>query len=364
MGLLVQPSFDYRHLMENVLCNISAFRFHRVPPQVLMLMPVLPAPEFDHDKSLLMRHPLIVGCIGCPVHLLFGDSARAYAGKRVVNHVWRGDRPKGAITGTPLGLDVTDPLFTLLTMAPVVSEYLLVMAMYEFCGTFGVFQPSPLIEALLAQAYAEHLLDPSYGWRRMVDANGNKTNLWRRPPLISLDGLRAYVPQITGMRGAKRFSAAAASITGATASPFEAQASMVLGMGRRRGGWGLDLENNVEIPLSRSARLISGTVRRFADIIVTGPTGEQAAIIECQGQAFHGTAEARIADSDRTTALQSMGHQVIQVTHAQIRDQRKCEIVVRLIERMIGVGHREKTALQKEREERMRREIFVPWESF
>lgn len=59
-----------------------------------------------------------------------------------------------------------------------------------------------------------------------------------------------------------------------------------------------------------------------------------------------------------------MGHQVIQVTHAQIRDQRKCEIVVRLIERMIGVGHREKTALQKEREERMRREIFVPWESF
>ena len=264
---------------------------------------------------------------------------------------------------TGLGVEVATPLFTLLTMASSVSEYRLAMMMYELCGTFAVFQPTSAIEALLDRAYAERLLEPSFGWRRMVGADGRKTSLWERSPLIEVGELQTYAETVAGMKGAKGFATAAASITGVAASPFEAQASMIMGMSRRRGGWGFALENNVEMAMTRSARLISGAGRRVADIVVTSPDGDRSVILECQGRAFHGSTEARIMDSDRTTALQSMGHQVIQVSHAQIRDRKKCAVLVGLIERMLGMKHREKTKPQQERELQMRREIFIPWES-
>lgn len=350
--------------MEDVLCDISAFRFYRVPPQVQMLMPMLPTPELDRNRYQLAHHPLVSEVLGCPVHLMRDDRKHANSGRRVIRHVWSGTLPLASITDSVLGIEVASPLFTLLTMAPSVSECRLIMAMFELCGTFCVFEPSPWIESLLERAYAERMLEPSFGWRRMVDAAGRNTNLWERPPLIEFEQLKAFSCEIEGMRGAKSFAKAAEAVTGITASPLEVQASMLLGMSKRRGGSGFALENNVALALSRGARLISGRPKRIADIVLTSKGGDQSVIIECQGQAFHSSVEARIADSDRMTALQSMGHQVIQVTYAQMCDPEKYEVLVKLIERVLGMEHREKTALQKEREQAMRREIFVPWESF
>ena len=329
-----------------------------------MLLPPIPTPELDRDRSQLAHHPLITEALGSPVHLLHEGCSRSYAGKRVVMHAWLGPLPPVATMDSELGIEVATPLFTLLTMAPSVSEYLLIMAMYELCGSFAVFQPSSMIESLLQHAYADRMLDASFGWRRMVSAAGRKTNLWERPPLIEIDELHEYAESIAGLRGAKQFARAASAVSGITASPLEVQASMLLGMGRRRGGWGFRIANNIELTMTRDARLISGTRRRIADIVITSEDGERCLIVECQGEAFHGSAEARVMDSDRTTALQSMGYQVIQVTYRQFRNEDTCAVLIGLIERPLGMGHHEKTRLQREREARLRSEIFLPWESF
>lgn len=357
-------SNGYRRFMGDILCNISAFRFHRVPPQVQMLLPMLPTPELDPNRRHLSEHPLVSEILGSPVHMLRDARTRSRSGARIIRHVWSGELPACAIMDTNLGIETATPLFTLLTMAPSVSEYRLIMAMYEMCGTFCVFQPSKMIESLLDRAYGERTLDPSYGWKRLVDASGRKTNLWKRSPLIELDELAKYACAVTGMRGAKGFTKAATAVSGVAASPFEVQGSMLLGMSRRRGGNAFDIENNVQLTLNRGARLVSGREKRYGDIVITSKDGTRSVVLEFQGEAFHGSVEAKIMDADRTTSLQIMGYQVIQVTYGQIHDAQKYSELVGLIERLLGMEHRGKTYGQREREMQMRREIFAPWESF
>lgn len=54
-----------------------------------------------------------------------------------------------------MGFSVTDPLNTLFTMTRSVSSCDLVLAMYEFCGWFSVFKPSPTVDMALEQAKSE-----------------------------------------------------------------------------------------------------------------------------------------------------------------------------------------------------------------
>lgn len=54
-----------------------------------------------------------------------------------------------------MGFSVTDPLRTLFTMTRSVSSCDLVLAMYELCGWFSVFKPSPAVDMALEQAKSE-----------------------------------------------------------------------------------------------------------------------------------------------------------------------------------------------------------------
>lgn len=53
---------------------------------------------------------------------------------------------------TAMSFRVTNPLATLFTMARFVSPTDLVLAMYEFCGWFSVFEPTAAAEAELSKA--------------------------------------------------------------------------------------------------------------------------------------------------------------------------------------------------------------------
>ena len=353
----------YRLPMYDIYCDISASRYHRAPPQVLMLMPPVPLPELDPNRYQLASHPLITDVIKMPVHMFSANSNSTFCGKRINVRTWNTERPFGFSNKTAHGFEVTAPLCTLLTMAPYVSEFRLVMAMFEMCGTFSVFKPTPQMEVALEEHEREIRLSGCETWRRMVDAGGRKTSLWERPPLIELHELGRAVRTFGGMRGAKAFAAAAKAVTGSTASPFEVQASMLLGMSRRRGGRGFSIENNVELELDKGSKLISGGSRRYGDIVITSKDGGRQVVVECQGDAFHGSASASILDSDRVTGLQSMGYEVILVTHSQIRDPEKFEVLVRLIERKLGMAHRPMTERGAARERLMRDEIFCDWES-
>ena len=290
--------------------------------------------------------------------------SRNRSGARIVRHVWTGAYPFGSIDESLLGIKVTSPLFTLLTMARSVSIDRLTMAMYEMCGSFSVFKLSQAMKAALDQAQRQKLLDPSSGWVNVKDSQGKATNIWKRDPLISLEDLASYPDQIRGLPGSKAFARAARSVTGITASPLEVQASMLLGLNRARGGEGLSIKNNVEIRLTNAARSISGTDKRYADIQIYNRDNTKVCIVECQGKAIHGSIESMVSDSDRTTALQVMGLPVVLATHSQLVDPQKFRHVMRLVAKYLDMDLKPKTPAQRVREDDLRREIFTDWTTF
>ena len=179
--------------------------------------------------------------------------------------------------------------------------------------------------------------------------------------MIELSELTEYVDKIRGLRGAKSFTRAAKCITGMAASPLEVQASMLFGLSRLRGGEGLRLTNNVEIRMTRSARLISGLDRRYADILLANKDGSRECLVECQGKAIHGSIESKISDSDRTTALQAMGYPVVLMTYGQLADSDAFRVVMELIMSYLDAPLKGKTPRQQELERRLREEIFIDW---
>ena len=349
--------------MEDVLCNISAFGYHRIPPQVLCALP-MPAERLD-DPTLgtFVEHPLVTEALKAPIHVLSDSRARNIQGNRLVRHLCSVELPFGSITETDFWFDVASPLFTLLTLAPYVSNERLIMMMYEFCGSFSVFRVTPELKRLMLEARGKKAFEPMFGWSLANAADGSDS-LWKRPPLITVDELRDFAHEVSGLRGAKSFARAAKCVTGVAASPLEVQTSMLLSLPRARGGEGIAIENNVKVVLDYGAKLISNTESRVVDILAKNRDASRECDIECQGQAFHGSVESKIADSDRTTALQSMGRDVILTTYGQIADVDAFAEVVKFICTKLGMPYREKSSLQKQREALLREQIFVNWEAF
>lgn len=349
--------------MEETLCDISAFNLHRTPPQVLALMPTVPAAQTDKTGSRLKRHPLVQHVVGPTIHLMVTDRRKRSSAKCIQSHLASTELPFGCVQTTDLGINVTSPLFTLLQLAQHLSEEHLAMAMYEFCGTFSVFKPSTEIEDLLASAQQAGTL-PANSWRRVTGQDGKPTSLWQRSPLISLDELRQFAVATKGMRGNRRFAKAAKTVTGATASPFEAQTSILLAQSRRKGGEGFPaFTNNQRIALSPAASMLANRSTCYADLLFEQHKGKKPLIIECQGRIAHDNTASAVSDANRTVALQHMGYEVVLLSYEQIALADRFDAVKRLLASHLGITYRRKTKNLCKREHDLRRNIFINWET-
>lgn len=344
--------------MDEILCGISAFRLHRTPPQVLMLCP----PLLDASSADTLAHPLAREILGLPLRTLATERNNRKQTRTVATQLWCRPIPLGGIRDTILDVQVCSPLFTLLTLAAYVPETHLEMAMYEFCGTFSVYKPSASVEDALARAETQHLFPAGFGWRRVKDASGNATDLWRRPPLVELDELRKFADDIQGMHGKKIFVNASRAITGIAASPFESQLSLLWGLPQRKGGKGIfGFTNNAEIRLTRKAKLLYPHERCYGDLFWEGSDAHGPLDVECQGAVIHDDGGALISDSDRTTALNSMGIEVVPVTYRQIISSKSFDAVTDLIEKKLGIRRHRAKIDNSKREQELRNELFVDW---
>ena len=161
------------------------------------------------------------------------------------------------------------------------------MACYEMCGSFAVFKPCERTQQQLDEAISLKLIPPNCCWERVVDTKGNDTNLWKRPPLLSAADIAALAKQAAGLRGVKQLRWAAEHMTGQTASPFEVQASMLVSLPRNEGGMGINIANNVRIPLSDAARSLYDKTCCYADILIESNNDSMGVILECQGRSAH-----------------------------------------------------------------------------
>lgn len=338
--------------MDEIICANTAFRFWRCPPQVRDLYPRLPSPE-DGWRALAQA-PFVTDILKTPIITTTVPGGINYhSGLRTTIH--RDDASEVDSTlETAMGFRVTNPLATLFTMARFVSPTDLVLAMYEFCGWFSVFEPTVTVEAELDKANeaAENAtteslfdLDESQDepqWKRVYarikvkeqvntkEPNGQKTkevtrlkgtSLWMRKPLIELHELHEYASKMKRRKWGTKFYNAAQLVTGIAASPLEVAGILLLSLPRSRGGAGFrSVYVNDLTPLTASAQIIAGQKVCYGDIVIVNPTIMKAGIVEIQGDVIHGSGAVLDHDAKRKTALQSMGYHVFLVTHDMLND--------------------------------------------
>lgn len=348
--------------MEKTLCDISAFRFLRIPPQYLSVLPRLPDFDTPFGRRQLRDDHLAANVLGLPLHTLELDG-RGITSTVVKPHMWSTPLPPQAIHDTPYDVSVSSPLFTALMLSRHVSKIRLAMIMYELMGTFTLFTPSETLEAAYAQYRKEHGTPRVQHWRRLISVKGKATNLWSRPPLISRAELDLFLGAISQQYCSQRLRQAARLVTGVTASPFEAQASLLLSAPRATGGMGFpELRNNLRINLDGGARRICGLSYVYADLAWEKTEKHPLIVVECQGGAVHDEHEKGLADDNRALALQSMGIEVARITYEQIADERRFEVLTSYLAKKLGIRMRPPAAGTARAMQKLRREIFCDWE--
>ena len=380
--------------MDEIVCANTAFRYWRCPPQVRDLYPRLPSPE-DGWRALA-QSPFVTDVLKTPIiTTTVPGGVNYHSGLRTTIHCDDASGVDSALE-TTMSFRVTNPLATLFTMARFVSPTDLVLAMYEFCGWFSVFEPTAAAEAELDKgkdaaenASTESLfeLDESQDeaqWKRVYarvkvkeqvkakGAYGKKktkevtklkgTSLWMRKPLIELHELHEYARKMKSRKWGTKFFNAAQIVTGIAASPLEVAGILLLSLPRSRGGSGFrNVFVNDFTPLTASAKSIAGQKVCYEDIVIVNPTIMKAGILEIQGEVIHGSGAVLDHDVKRMTALQSMGYDVFLVTHDMLNDAVLLDAIVRSLCSRLELRYRCKTKIQRTRETELRANVLCNW---
>ena len=380
--------------MDETVCANTAFRYWRCPPQVRDLYPRLPSSE-DGWRALA-QSPFVVDVLKTPIITSTEPGGVNYhSGLRATIHCEDASGVDNTLE-TSMGFRVTNPLATLFTMARNVSPTDLVLAMYEFCGWFSVFEPTAAAEVELGKAEdaveetaTESLfeLDKSQDeaqWKRVyarvkveerVNAKGpNKqkkikevtklkgTSLWMRKPLIELNELHEYAKKMKGRKWGAKFYNAVQMVTGIAASPLEVAGILLLSLPRSRGGAGFrHVYVNDLTPLNAAAQSIAGQKVCYGDIVIGNPTIMKAGIVELQGEVIHGSGAVLDHDAIRMTALQSMGYDVFLVTHDMLNDAEQLDAIVRSLCSRLELRYRCKSKAQKTTETELRANVLCNW---
>lgn len=380
--------------MDEIVCANTAFRYWRCPPQVRDLYPRLPNSE-DGWRALA-QSPFVTDVLKTPIiTTTVPGGVNYHSGLRTTIHCDDASGVDSALE-TTMSFRVTNPLATLFTMARFVSPTDLVLAMYEFCGWFSVFEPTAAAEAELDKgkdaaenASTESLfeLDESQDeaqWKRVYacvkvkeqvkakGAYGKKktkevtklkgTPLWMRKPLIELHELHEYARKMKSRKWGTKFFNAAQIVTGIAASPLEVAGILLLSLPRSRGGSGFrNVFVNDFTPLTASAKSIAGQKVCYGDIVIVNPTIMKAGILEIQGEVIHGSGAVLDHDVKRMTALQSMGYDVFLVTHDMLNDAEQLDAIVRSLCSRLELRYRCKTKIQRTRETELRANVLCNW---
>lgn len=346
----------------DLLCDISAFRYWRLPPQALALCPPLPRPEEDRQRYELTRNPTAAVVLGLPLHTLVRTRNSRTCPSSIRQRLFLGELPRESVLETEHGFLVTSPLLTAFIMSRHLTDLQLLLVLAEMCGLFAVCALPAALEAELSRAIESGAISTTFGWKRCPSEDGAASNLWRRGALVLGGDLDRFCSDVCGMRYGKRFVAVSHLVPLGAASPFEVETYLLLGLPRSLGGEGFcGIELNVEVALSASARAIVGKSRVYIDLLLSSPDGERQVAIECQGKGSHGRAGDGLRDADRMTALQAMGYDVFLLTHGQISDDDRFHAIVKAVCRLLDVEYRDKSLEEQGAEALLRSELFVDW---
>lgn len=347
--------------MEDIICSKSAFNFYRTPPSVLESFPEPAIGRISSSHKEIANDNFVASVLVKPINTLLFEHSRLTKTPLFIKHHLDGELPRGALREVEGLSTFTSPAMTLFLMTRDLSVPHLTMAMYEMCGGFTVFHPNQAMREHLSTNFLDKRIDSQRGWRQVFDLNEEPTNLWKRPPLVTVEELNDFAAEVRDRRCGADFEKALKLVVGETLSPLEVQTAIMLHVSRRLGGFGLAIKTNERIAFTKQARLIAQQDFAVADIYIEGPDGYHCVDVECQGAMIHDSAAKGVADAQRTAALESMGISVVPVTFSQLQDTQRFDAIVKLIHQKLGVKYREKTKAMKEREAQLRKEVLIDW---
>lgn len=124
--------------MKDLLCDISAFRYWRLPPQVRALCPPLPRPEEDRQRYDLARNPTAAVALGFPLYTLVRSRNKRTCPASIRQRLFLGELPRESVLETEYGALITSPLLTAFIMLRHLTDLQLLLVLAEMCGLFAV----------------------------------------------------------------------------------------------------------------------------------------------------------------------------------------------------------------------------------
>ena len=388
--------------MVTALCGISAFEFWRTPPLIRMLvnpsdsgrdLPLEPERLWElrkktyHELEIWRNSSVleergrpfmsnsaldvldtiarIAPCVSAPIEILVSDPSDRRPSGLLKPRVMSLDFCRRELVRISPSLCVTSPALTLLTLAPRLSLARLVMAASELCGSFSVYETPPSLREALEGLNRSHMVPRVSSWSPSFDESGHLADLWSRPPLVKPKRIDELADEARGRRGCRLLRRAAGLVVEAAASPFEAQAGMLLGFPCELGGEGYGgFTHNHEVTLSDAARRLAGRRTCRCDLYWPAAEGRRALDLECQSKLYHVGESRGLSDADRATALQSMGIEVLLATYAQFDDERRFDALSATIAEKIGCVPPARTGEYLEARAKLRADVLVSWKAF
>lgn len=349
--------------MKEILCDITALKYHRTPPQALLLCPPMPRVETDRRRDRLRSNPMAAELLGLPLYLLVTSRNERACGATVRQRLFLGELPTGSIVEGLHGYDVVSPLMAVFTVSRRLSDLATLLLLSELCSSFSPCSLPERLERALEETVVDHPQLASMKWERCPATDKDEASLWRRPRLVSSEDLWRFCHEIAPYRGGKRFGNIARHVVQDAASPFEVEAALLIALPRNMGGEGMRIKGmNVKIVLSERAKRLVDSEAVYADILLESADGDIQVVLECQGKGTHGERGVNDSDAVRMTALQSMGYTVYLLTHDQISDEAKFSVTFKSICRDLDAPYYPKTPDEEEAERKLRGELFISWE--
>lgn len=398
--------------MDTLICDISAWQYHTTPDHVrhVALTPadiarargsMPPSFKLRRNAAPAVRAivPELLGAlkgVDLPAHVACAGRAPGVS-PQIVWHERAGGYRPDEVLQVGEGLYVTTLERTLLDLATRKSLVGAMLMLFEACGLYAVRPKNARLiaafEELGGEAYlrgiphrlftledtANKIPVPSFAarsgsstcaWEPCYSAKNELTSLWKRPPLTSLEQVKAFAQRHAGAPGATRLARAAGKVLPGSASPAESLLALMLTASRHIGGENLRSSShlkptlNQRITLSRDAAAALGHPHCVADQLWPGrKRGAAPVVVEVDGWTFHDrTGEPLLLDAKddgaRANALRGCGYEVIPVTYSQMANADRWELLVALLAEKLDVDVPPITPAFLRQRARLRQELF------
>ena len=373
--------------MDTTICDRTALCYWRIPPVVQLLAAAPEADErlaavlTDYDLELLsssnvvvrerfkQKHcgragevyrtlieavPLLALCGDGPFDVLSTYKGEVRESQLVKPRLWSSPLPMGAVRQATDTMGVTSPEFTLQQVAAHESFVRAVVLATELCGSFSVFHTPEPIAGIIQRLCKSNRLPSVGGWSPCLDSNGSLTDLWTRDPLTTPAELQRLARTTDSPRGRDQLARAAKYVVGGSASPFEAQVGILLGLPARYGGAGLGgFVHNKRVGFTPDAALMAQRDCCYCDLY-----WDEGLDLECHSKTWHAARDSQLSDFTRETALDLMGIDVVPVTYDQLASKRQFSAIARIVAGKLGRKTRHKTDAEGRAEDRLRDEVL------